>query len=732
MRPEEFLEGWSSVSGVAVTPAQRVWVDRYCRDGSALLEFKSAQKDAYLLLVARDRARARQLEFVVRKAFALGRLQPLWAEAENCVSDAQRARLENLGVGSWSIYKIEDRVHVGAVYGQLTMVELNRLPSAVQWQSSTGALIRSLRGAVGRGDRATADQLLLELRGRVLTDRFQHDFLALWSRAKLEPASVLGSEELRSALEHKSPGIPTALLQIVGDVVVGAAVFPALEHGGGAARLVEELRQGNAPMPGALIERGCILDSEFGALMRVLVSIRDQKLGLWEGDRRALEGSPGGCLLEYLPEAPGGRLAPPAEEPGAPQASKYSTFERAEKELLGGGLGQVTALALVRYHESGELLAGRYLREWWESLELAERQERAQEVELFSVWLGADLLGKGETPQDWLSWLQSLSAGSAQPDEGGAGFSYEDLPLVPCSSDRASLAALTDVLEVLALKEEAVGQVLEVLPEIFRAWGTSDLAPADSGRLAEAVGAVLEMGVLYSEDTLNARHRDDLLFQFFEVGIRCGMSLEAYRSVVKALAKRVEELQSLGILAPLMDLFELLTDQPRAHGESYQRLAMGFYRKALQFHKRLKPDVVELIADLAQVAGLKAEAASLLSLIPDDDSASTSEELEVVSLEGKKVLIYTLVEPAGHRAKAKIEATLKATVRLNFDHEASAALKAALDWADIVICVTRAAQHAATNEIDLRVDKAALIRPAGKGSSGIWNALSEWRQRQTA
>lgn len=724
MRAEVFLEGYSGVSGREVTPAQQVWADRFCREGSALLEFKPEGLEAHLLLVAEDRAKARLLEFVVRKAFASDRLKPLWSEGQAYISAEQRSVLEGLGIHSWSLYRFgaPDREHVRRVYKQLTEVETHRLPSVVPLQSSTGALIRALRRAVDQGDQEKCTELLGELRGRSLTDRYQHDFLALWTQAKLEPASVAGGDLLRGVLRLDVPDVPVALLEVVGGAVIRTGLYPGLAEVG-RDQLVRDIQAGEAGVPGGLINQAMVLDSEVGAVMRALASIRDEQHLLLPGDRAILEVCPGSVLEGHVPAPTEDRL------------TKYQVFERTEEELRAGGLSAATARALNELYLAGEPLARRYLEEWWDSLEPQERASQAQGIALFDKRGGEEAAPEEpdqEDPRDWLTWLTRLKKGSADPDRAGSGFTYDDLPLVERSDPGTGLRTLCALLEELAGDEALVGKAVEVLPSILDAWAASDLSPRESRNLSDALGHVLQFGLLLSEDTLSTYFRDELLYRFFEVGITSGISSEAYRTVAGELADRVDQLQAPKMLEKLLDLFEYLTDQPRADGATYERLANRFCTKAHQHHQRLDSDALALLSQLAEVAGLSGEAASLQGLIPAEEPLSHDAGTEVPSLDGKKILIYTLVEPAGHRAKAKIEARLGAEVRLNSDHQATAALKGDLDWADIVICVTKAAQHAATYEIDRRVSVAALIRPPGKGSSSIWNALSDWRRRLPA
>jgi hypothetical protein len=723
MRAETFLQSWSSISGREVTDAQRVWVERFCREGSALLEFKPEGLDPHLLLVAKDRAKARLLEFVLRKAFASDRLQPLWGEGQACVTAAQHSVLEGLGVGSWSLYRfgVQDRKHVGTVYKQLTEVEVHRLPSVVPLQSSTGALIRALRRAVDQGDQEKCTELLGELRGRSLTDRYQHDFLALWAQAKLDPIAVAEGSLLRDVLALDQPEVPAALLEVVGDAVIRTCLYPGLGESS-QDPLVEALKAGKAKVPVKLVDRALTLKSEVGAVMRTLASIRDGEHLLLPGDLAILEECPASVLADKVPG------------PTVDRQTKYQVFETANEEIATSGLSTETARALDELYLAGEIQARAYLDEWWDRLDPESRARQTQGIVLFEKRAGEEAAPKESDQQDvrdWLTWLTRLKEGSAEPDRAGSGFSYDELPLVDRPDAGPGLGALCALLEELAGDEALVQKVVEVLPSILDAWAVSELDRPVSREFSTALGAVIQFGLLLSEDTLSTYYRDELLYRFFEVGDASGISPEAYGEVTKELAARVEELRAPKMLEKLLDVFEFLTDHPRADGTAFDRLAEGFCTKAHQHHQRLEPDALTLLSELAAVAGLSAEAASLQGLIPADEPQADDAGAELPSMAGKKILIYTLVEPAGKRAQFKIEAQLGAVVRLNSDHQASAALDSALDWADIVVCVTRAAQHAATNEIDRRVPEEFLIRPPGKGSSSIWSALKDWRIRRS-
>jgi hypothetical protein len=684
-------------------------------------------------LIATDRASEQVLEFVLKKAFAIDRFERIWDSPAEAIFGVGSEVLASLGIGVWQAYRVGDeaRVHADQVFKQLTTVERNRLPCTVQWSASTGSLIRSLRGAVTRGDREAVDAHLSELKGRRLADRFHFDFLSLWSKARLEPGTVAASPELHTVLDRNySVPITMALLQVVASAILDREVPRPEAKGSMGTEFLQRVRGAGLPLPEALIERGCLLPSAEGAVFRALSSIGRGEFVLWKGDEELIKERVGIELLADLP------AVKPKTEPVTPDSNADESRLLALLRALAAGAGDPGAVAedtvrqLIEFAVQGDGFTAMQLRGWWDRLATAAQIQWASRFDFLSDWVEVPEELASDDPVCWLGWLKLLASGEASPDDAGSGFSYSDLPLFEDEQNPDS-GALSSVLEDLVGSDELRPRLLEVLPALLDAWEGSQFAGAHLDRVSQSLAVLLQFGVLIDEDALSARHGDAMIFRFLEVGLAQGLSSQAYQSVVQDLAARVESLGSPGLLRALLDVFELLTDEKRPHGESFLRCASAFSQAANRLHGRMGSDELHLIAELLRLAGLVAEGESLEALVPDaEKSADLSEE--GISLAGKKILIYTLVQGAGNRAQARIQESHHAEVRLNHDHAASAALKGDLKWADIVICVTRAAQHAATGEIDRQTPEDVLIRPSGKGSSSILHALNEWRLRQSA
>ena len=95
-------------------------------------------------------------------------------------------------------------------------------------------------------------------------------------------------------------------------------------------------------------------------------------------------------------------------------------------------------------------------------------------------------------------------------------------------------------------------------------------------------------------------------------------------------------------------------------------------------------------------------------------------------LNGKQVAIHTLLEPTALRVKQALQERCQCEVVVNFEHDGSPQLQQLAESADIFIIVTRSAKHAATKFIEQHRQGKALLRPKGRGSSGILATIQQF------
>ena len=632
MRVDQFLERWLEAIGAVDEPSHRVWAERFCREGSALTVCPGKDGARLLLLIATDRAAEQVLEFVLRKAFVIERFERIWEPSSDELLAVDAEAFADLGIGVWQAYRVseEARDHAERVFRQLTVVERNRLPATVQWSASTGSLIRSLRGAVDRGDREAVEAHLSELKGRALADRFHFDFLSLWSKAKLEPGSVAASSELHTVLDRRySVPVPKALLQVVAGAALDSEVARPGEGRNRGSDFVARLRETGAPFPAALVQRGCLLPSAEGAVFRALSSIGGGSLALWNGDEELIKERVGGELLAELPPTVPKLDPEPLVLDSREDDSRLLALLR---ELAAGAddpeaVSEKAVLQLAELALRGDGYVTKELREWWSRLAPVSQAQWASRSGFLAEWLDLPEESGAEGPGSWLGWLQMLAAGEASPDDAGSGFSYSDLPLFEDERNPDS-AALDEVLNRLVGEEEFRPRLLEVLPALFKAWEEGRFAESHLDRVSQSLADVLVFGVLISEDALSARNGDMLVSRFFEIGLGHGLPAQVYKSVVNQLAECVRSSHSPGLLRAILEVFELLTDEKRPDSNSYSECARAFYQAASRLYGRIDPDDLRLIAELLSLAGMSPEAESLKALLSEEEDDVGEEEEE--------------------------------------------------------------------------------------------------------
>jgi hypothetical protein len=113
--------------------------------------------------------------------------------------------------------------------------------------------------------------------------------------------------------------------------------------------------------------------------------------------------------------------------------------------------------------------------------------------------------------------------------------------------------------------------------------------------------------------------------------------------------------------------------------------------------------------------------------IPAQSPTAQDEESTWLPLLNRKTVIYTLIEPAGERAKTFLVQRIPgAEVQVRSDHVADRRLIEHVRSADVLVIATRAATHAATLEIERQRKKdAVVVYPTGKGWSSIVGSLRD-------
>lgn len=196
---------------------------------------------------------------------------------------------------------------------------------------------------------------------------------------------------------------------------------------------------------------------------------------------------------------------------------------------------------------------------------------------------------------------------------------------------------------------------------------------------------------------------------------------DEYRNTIDLLSQIWEKKQSIHYLDWGLDIVESFAMYPSADFNA----TVSFFNSILQLAAQKKSHVNEgqwiILEQLAEYYG---SVEYITSFKPKQ--APTEQEKNLSSfLEGKRIGIYTLEEPAGKRAKAVIEKLYTGVkVEINNDHEATSALINLAQTSDIFIFAWKSSKHQAFYCIQDNIKrKGNLIQSLGKGTTSILRSL---------
>lgn len=697
-------DAWQKHGGFPASKSLLRWCRRLEDLGSALLPIKLGDSSC-LASLAVSGAEWRVLHYVIRQAFTSDMLDVDGVhDPEQLPAPLLRA-LQDAGVSKWRLHAIRNAEACRASYKALNDVEARRAHREGAVAKTPGQLIRMFRSAVDGEDEAAAQQFLEDLRHCQAVDEHNIAFLALWREARWRPSTVHACTEL-SVVLRQHERMPFELREVVGRAVLSSFIASwVAEHG--AEQLAGLVRHAPPLLPPGLLEQCGALATPVGSAFRVIASLGDHAARAdvddWQAAMR---------LCEWLDGAVVQANAPQASDPTDAPPNRLGTFSSRLSKLKDADVYQLCA-----WLEEGDRDAEDLLRQWWELLGGDERKARGG-LTRFTQLLWQVELKREPQCSDWLSWMK------LGHDDGD--FSYDEWPLVATGASSKEWREFASHLDNLAERVFVAN-----LRTLTRAWA----AAVASGECASDVVTTAFcnkafLTILEDENALSAGQRVDELRDLLAVALAAGVSSEAYETVVGRLSEIVGGVSAHRLLEELVDVLELLVDGKHPDVRALEGLVNAFQSAAQRHCTRMERPTLEVVCALLEFRGLSAEADALRAALPPEVVEGVEAGSTECPLRGKKVLIYTLDRPSGERAKQMIVALFGAEVRTDNSKQASAALKGALAWADVVISVTRAAQHAATLEIDRGTDPEFLIRPAGKGSSSILRDLDRWREQR--
>jgi hypothetical protein len=199
-------------------------------------------------------------------------------------------------------------------------------------------------------------------------------------------------------------------------------------------------------------------------------------------------------------------------------------------------------------------------------------------------------------------------------------------------------------------------------------------------------------------------------------------SPDAYEDYARLVSAIWDDVRSPTTLGWLVDATDVLVRHPCPSPAARASLMSRAISEAhtLRDVDQVAVDVLRVIAtDPVLEDAFANEAASLpRPEVPHDAEVSDRDLGPLV------VGIYTLSEPAAHRAKAVLERRFPdIDVELNHEHDDSAQLRALAKRADVMAVVISSAKHAATEAIKRSCRPEALLSVGTSGSTGLVRSL---------
>jgi hypothetical protein len=315
----------------------------------------------------------------------------------------------------------------------------------------------------------------------------------------------------------------------------------------------------------------------------------------------------------------------------------------------------------------------------------------------------------------WDSWLHALASGQ-WPDQL-VSLARESAGAWSVAEILGSPRAAEVLLEIATGSDEQTDALRDVrpllLPDLLAGYGP--------GRGSSATGFLLHLMQTVCSDKRIGPHDLEAVSMIAEALMEGGVSADEYDTLLLACLlpawRRVMSPRSVGWLE---DTLQLLAHQqcpdPDARSSFTAETAatLGAFANALPEEHRIA--LHEAYDRLGQPGMLEVAPAT-----PSIDDEAWC------GLESRRIFIYTLVEPAGMRAREYIAAREPtATIEVWFEQNAERRMLESAAAADLVVIATRAAKHAATEAIERAVSsRNPVVYPTGKGWSSIVAAVRE-------
>jgi hypothetical protein len=313
---------------------------------------------------------------------------------------------------------------------------------------------------------------------------------------------------------------------------------------------------------------------------------------------------------------------------------------------------------------------------------------------------------------EWLNWARWVTNGADQ---------QKALATLRQHSEAWSVEALCQDHESVAAFSSLIGNAGGEAEQIFKA-AFDDIFQTFLLDLEHPPSSLkpLYRDLLFLLAASESLSRNDLSVttQLTSSLLAFGLTAPEYQEVIDLLNDLFESERALRSLDWALDLVEELVLERCQDEEARLRFFTNVSLFAQQSAHRITESQRRALESLYQDFALEVpdELKDVTDSEPDEDSKSVSERLA-----GKRIGIYTLIEPAGKRAADRLKQLAPdSEILLNSDHECSERLSALAKSADIFIFAWKSSKHQAFYCVkDHRPKDLPLLQPLGKGSASI-------------
>lgn len=316
-------------------------------------------------------------------------------------------------------------------------------------------------------------------------------------------------------------------------------------------------------------------------------------------------------------------------------------------------------------------------------------------------------------PASWQEWLGHLE--SADPRKSLR--SLVELGASSWTADASSAHAISDAIETLdAQRTQAVRSVAGIVAEAH-----SDIS--DVGAQLKLRAALLE---LIAVSGLPTTQELRAIVDWTEAILGAATDQTTVARTMDALEVFAGEHPTPALAEALADLAAIV-----AYHTSAGERGPGFVLQVVAAIRSAGAGT-----DRAVRATAARAAADVGAPLHEDDnfwaSAQKSEDWMTL-LDGLHIGIHTLMGSVASRVRADLEPHVgSGSVTTNDDHVATEPLRKLASGSDVVVLVTGAAKHTASQEIERLCPDSRLVRVASKGMSGLLRGLEEHLRSRNA